>query len=884
MSAKKRSYSSGAAKRKLQVLREQDAMKTRKVMENFLQRQLRQHDPQQADSETTDPCVGSPLVMRDSFDGGDAHAAIDSQAPPLIEKDKKADKYDGAAAANISGQESTSSTSGDDFVDLEEEGSGSDLHQEINTDELDEEPAVIRNRDFGDLPCEGISDELKAKIVEKGSAFFQNMDSNFFPKLKIYGKQRGLSENAFRFVLPSGEVCNRSWLLFSPRLEALFCFPCVLFTEAPNNMRSTLSEIGIGFNKFNKTERLKEHEEGIYHRKAVLKWKMEEEKLHPERDELRDMLEAELKKCEERWKEILKRVAATVRFLAKNSLSFRGHREQLDEKNPGNFLSAVKFLAEFDPVIKSHLENMKPGRVHYLSPTIQNEFIDLMGRQVEGTIVSKIKEARYFSIMVDSTPDAARQEQVSVIIRYVTNFQIRESFMGYYLIDKPDAEHYEMLVLEVLSSLGLDFSYCRGQTYDNAATMSGERSGLQKRLLNRNPKATFLNCDNHSLNLAALHAAEVDPSVLTFFETVHEVFTFFSHSPNRWTKMKTVCKRSLKMESTTRWSAREDATVALSSSLTEIMDLLESMAEAGSDEENLETRTKAGNLLSAMQRYDFFAFLAFWCRLLRLINIAQKNFQQPALNIVDAYDELQTLSAFLQDPKERENLIQESIKQAEDGSNKYGFPKTRRIRRTKRMPGEATQDAGLSIGEEFRRVAIQILDRLGMEMKDRFARLKQHVERFGFLLDLKALLQGDHTTSEYKDKLMENCSNFCAFYDELSAKALYDDVMDAKIIFGCKPLPDTSEDFLKSLAKFGKDVFFSLQVAVQLLLTLSVSVASCERSFSKLKLIKNYLRTTMSQDRLKALAILSVESEIADEVDLNDTIDEFAREKARRAI
>ena len=72
---------------------------------------------------------------------------------------------------------------------------------------------------------------------------------------------------------------------------------------------------------------------------------------------------------------------------------------------------------------------MKPGRVHYLSPTIQNEFIDLMARQVEDNIVivSKIKEARYFSIMVDSTPDAERQEQISVIIHYVTNFQIMES-------------------------------------------------------------------------------------------------------------------------------------------------------------------------------------------------------------------------------------------------------------------------------------------------------------------------------------------------------------------------------------------------------------------------------------------------------------------------
>jgi hypothetical protein len=195
--------------------------------------------------------------------------------------------------------------------------------------------------------------------------------------------------------------------------------------------------------------------------------------------------------------------------------------------------------------MKTHLEGMQPGRVRYLSPSIQNEFIDLMGREVDSCIVSKIKEAIYFSIMVDSTPDASRQEQMSVITRYVSNFQICESFLGYYVIQKPDASHYELLVLEILASLGLDFSYCRGQTYDNAATMSGERSGLQKRLLDRNPKATFLNCDNHSLNLAASHAAEVDPGVVTFFGPVNEVFVFFSHSPQRWAKMKDVCKRSI---------------------------------------------------------------------------------------------------------------------------------------------------------------------------------------------------------------------------------------------------------------------------------------------------------------------------------------------------
>jgi hypothetical protein len=76
--------------------------------------------------------------------------------------------------------------------------------------------------------------------------------------------------------------------------------------------------------------------------------------------------------------------------------------------------------------------------------------------------------------------------------------------------------------------------------------MSGRLSGLQKRLLDINPKATFLNCDNHSLNLAALHSAEIDPAIVTFFGTVHELFNFFSNSPQRWAKLKEAGAGSLK--------------------------------------------------------------------------------------------------------------------------------------------------------------------------------------------------------------------------------------------------------------------------------------------------------------------------------------------------
>ena len=46
---------------------------------------------------------------------------------------------------------------------------------------------------------------------------------------------------------------------------------------------------------------------------------------------------------------------------------------------------------------------------------------------------------------------------------------------------------------------------------------------------------------------------------------------------------------------------------------------------------------------------------------------------------------------------------------------------------------------------------------------------------------------------------------------------------------------------------------------LKLYLTIGVSIASCVRSYSKIKLIKSYLRSTMNDDRLSALSILSIE-------------------------
>ena len=67
-----------------------------------------------------------------------------------------------------------------------------------------------------------------------------------------------------------------------------------------------------------------------------------------------------------------------------------------------------------------------------------------------------------------------------------------------------------------------------------------------------------------------------------------------------------------------------------------------------------------------------------------------------------------------------------------------------------------------------------------------------------------------------------------------------------------------------------------------ILLTIPVIIASTERSFSKLKLIKSYLRSTMSQKRLRGLTILSIEKEMLVELECKNLISNFASQKTRK--
>ena len=199
-------------------------------------------------------------------------------------------------------------------------------------------------------------------------------------------------------------------------------------------------------------------------------------------------------------------------------------------------MELVHLLAKYDPVLREHLVKVKLGKnivTSYLSPEVQNEFVSILAQQVRKKIIAQVKKSKYFCIIFDSTPDISHKDQLSEVLRYVNmdgnEVKVEESFVRFIETKGKSAKEISELILRQLENDEIQIDDCRGQAYDNAAVMSAHRSGVQKRILEINPKALFVPCSNHSLNLACIHAASVVVLSVTCFGTLDRLFSFFPH-------------------------------------------------------------------------------------------------------------------------------------------------------------------------------------------------------------------------------------------------------------------------------------------------------------------------------------------------------------------
>ena len=80
---------------------------------------------------------------------------------------------------------------------------------------------------------------------------------------------------------------------------------------------------------------------------------------------------------------------AVIQFLRERGLAFRGNYELLESPHNGNYLGLLESISKFDPFLAEHIKSHGQkgrGTTSYLSSTICEEFVELMGEKTRQVI------------------------------------------------------------------------------------------------------------------------------------------------------------------------------------------------------------------------------------------------------------------------------------------------------------------------------------------------------------------------------------------------------------------------------------------------------------------------------------------------------------------
>lgn len=177
----------------------------------------------------------------------------------------------------------------------------------------------------------------------------------------------------------------------------------------------------------------------------------------------------------------------------------------------------VLFLAKYDSVLSQHvtqcIEDSKcrkdshptiKGRgnlITFLSKTTVNKLVKICGNRVKLAISNHVKEAKKFSIEVDSCQDVGVVDQVAICVRYVRNGLVNERLISMISIHNTSGRQYFEIIKKVFFDFGINMKTVISSAFDGASNMSGKYNGLQAVLKEIAPDMIYTHCYAHVLNL-----------------------------------------------------------------------------------------------------------------------------------------------------------------------------------------------------------------------------------------------------------------------------------------------------------------------------------------------------------------------------------------------
>ena len=253
-----------------------------------------------------------------------------------------------------------------------------------------------------------------------------------------YPQTHTSASTAFRQFQPSW-LKSFPWLHYSRHVDGAFCRACVIFLSEGQTLGGQRPGkfVTNAFRSWKRTDQLTDHAKRGYHLTSLTKMAEFITRYQQPSAAINIHMQVAAKQRLEDNQRVIESLFKVVLLCGMQGLALRGHRDdhiEWDEEreesgNQGNFTALVRFRAETDEILKKHLHNA-PRNAKYMSKTIQNQLIDIIGQCIQMEILDEVKDAKFYSIIADEVCDVSNKEQLSLCLRYVQASSRKDHWKG----------------------------------------------------------------------------------------------------------------------------------------------------------------------------------------------------------------------------------------------------------------------------------------------------------------------------------------------------------------------------------------------------------------------------------------------------------------------
>eukprot|EP00057_Strongylocentrotus_purpuratus_P002048 XP_003723740.1 PREDICTED: 52 kDa repressor of the inhibitor of the protein kinase-like [Strongylocentrotus purpuratus] len=686
------------------------------------------------------------------------------------------------------------------------------------------------------------------------------------------------------------------WLSYSPSQGGGYCKYCVLFkAKLVKGVLGTL--VKTPFKNFSKAKGkegcLRNHDAHKYHHDAMVMGKAFLATYTNPEARIDTIIDRKGQALSDKNRHILSVIVDTVKLCGMQALPLRGHRDDKTADpltNRGVFNAILDHAAKCDPILREHLEQGKKNQ-QYTSKTIQNEIITITADCLRDTIMAPLKHVKYFSVMADEVTDPhGNQEILSLCLRFVDvtdrKPHVRKVFLDFLHLQRATGERIAEAILSLLDKHGLDVHDMRGQSYDGASAMAGYRRGAQAVIKEKNPLALYTHCRSHVLSLAIGKACKVQ-DLRNVIDVINEIHLFFHLSPKRQRFLETVLAtyapeshvQKLKGLCKTRWTERHDCLETFRTLYEYVFTCVHAMVQPGEYAEiqsswdlDAETRTRAQGFMTSLRNGRNIIALVILVNGLDTVKGLSTKLQKRDADVVAAYNLIDT--AIDEVRRQRadfdsvwRNWCTEAETIAADVGGEITVP-----RRAKHQTHRANTPADTA-SEYYKRTAgIPFMDSFLQELDARFSADNRALKSIMSLVPLVVVGLVD----------AESLAEDLLFWEKDLLFPLRELVRWKSFCTAHCQKGDVPDNLIDTLPLADADIFPNIRELILVGCTSPIGSCEAERSFSALRRVKTYLRSTTTEERLGGLTLMAVHYSQAAQLDTAEVVKRFVTANPRR--